>query len=201
MRALFLGIMAGLLIGCVSAARVREAQCFGILMLDVWNSEQELDTTEGAWRIAQQARYERSLAVRESLVQSALVADTGVASASLALISQQDSPVGGSQDVREEQALYRRFVERRSRHRETIDWYGRVAHRVETRLEEDEMLYPVLGMLATSTAIIFYPIVRWNVRSVLWDGVDPDAEDDPVQRFCAGRLAGDDSSSPPSPSE
>jgi hypothetical protein len=42
------------------------------------------------------------------------------------------------------------------------------------------MLYPVLGMLATSTAIVLYPLVRWNVRSVLWDGADPDADDDPV---------------------
>ncbi len=201
MRALFLGIMAGLLIGCVSASRIREAQCFGILMLDVLNSEQELDVMEGAWRTVQQARYERSLAVRESLVQSALVADTGVPSASVALLLQEDRPVGGSQDVSEEQALYRRFVESRARHRETVDWYGRVARRVETRLEEDEMLYPVLGMLATSTAIIFYPIVRWNVRSVLWDGVDPDAEDDPVQRFCTNRLAGGDSFPPPSPAE
>ena len=201
MRAVLLGIMAGLLIGCVSAARIREAQCFGILMLDVWNSEQELDATEGTWRIAQQARYERSLTVRESLVQSALVPDAGVAFASVPLISQEDSPVGGLQDFRQEQALYRRFVERRARHQETVDWYGRVARRVETRLEEDEMLYPVVGMLATSTAIIFYPIVRWNVRSVLWDGEDPDAEDDPVQRFCANRLAGGDSFPPPSPAE
>ncbi|MDI3467556.1 MAG: hypothetical protein OJF50_006377 [Nitrospira sp.] len=201
MRAVLLGIMAGLLIGCVSAARIREAQCFGTLMLDVWNSEQELDAMEGAWRTAQQARSERSSAFGESLVQSALVADTGVPSTSVALLPQQDSVAGRWQDVSEEQVLYRQFVERRARHRETVDWYGRVAHRVETRLEEDEMLYPVLGMLATSTAIIFYPIVRWNVRSVLWDGVDPDAEDDPVQRFCINRLAGGASFPPPSPAE
>jgi hypothetical protein len=50
------------------------------------------------------------------------------------------------------------------------------------------MLYPVLGMLATSPGIVFYPLVRWNVRSVLWEGVDPDAEDDPVQIFCTARL-------------
>jgi hypothetical protein len=68
---------------------------------------------------------------------------------------------------------------------------------VQTRIEEDEMLYPVLGMLATSTAIVFYPVVRWNVRSVLWDGADPDADDDPVQRFCAGRLGEAPRSGPP----
>lgn len=50
------------------------------------------------------------------------------------------------------------------------------------------MLYPVFGMLVMSTAIILYPLVRWSVRAVRWDGADSDAEDDPVQRFCAGRL-------------
>jgi hypothetical protein len=55
-------------------------------------------------------------------------------------------------------------------------------------MEEDEMLNPVLGALVTSTAIVFYPFIRWNVRSVLWDGVDPDAADDPVQVFCTTRL-------------
>ena len=84
--------------------------------------------------------------------------------------------------------LYQRMIAARARHGQASKWYGLVARRVQTRIEEDEMLYPVLGMLATSTAIVLYPLVRWNVRSVLWDGADPDADDDPVQRFCVARL-------------
>jgi hypothetical protein len=90
----------------------------------------------------------------------------------------------------EDATLYRRLVAARARHGEASKWHALVARRVQTRIEEDEMLYPVLSMLATSTAIVIYPLVRWNVRSVLWDGADPDAEDDPVQRFCAARLEG-----------
>jgi hypothetical protein len=72
---------------------------------------------------------------------------------------------------------------------------------VQTRLEEDEMLYSTLGMLVSSPMmLVFYPIVRWNVRSVLWDEVDPDSLDDPVRRFCTGRLEGiDQPNAPPNP--
>jgi hypothetical protein len=44
---------------------------------------------------------------------------------------------------------------------------------------------------------VFYPIVRWNVRSVLWDEGDPDSLDDPVRRFCTGRLEGIDQPNEP----
>lgn len=36
--------------------------------------------------------------------------------------------------------------------------------------------------------IVCHPIVRRNVRSVLWDGIDPDIVTDPVIHFSAGRL-------------
>jgi hypothetical protein len=89
---------------------------------------------------------------------------------------------------RNDDPFYRRIVAAKLRHGEAMRWHGLVTRRVQTRIEEDEMLYPVLGMLATSTAIVLYPLVRWNVRSVLWDETDPDAADDPVQSFCAARL-------------
>jgi len=91
-------------------------------------------------------------------------------------------------EIDEERALYRQVTAAHAHQKDTAEWYSRVARRVQTRVEEDEMLIPVLGMLATSTAIVFYPIIRWNVRSVLWEGVDPDSANDPVQVFCATRL-------------
>jgi hypothetical protein len=53
--------------------------------------------------------------------------------------------------------LYRRVVAAHARHGEAIEWHRLVAGRVQTRIEEDEMLYPVLGMLATSTALCCTP--------------------------------------------
>lgn len=197
MRAFLLAIVACLLAGCVSSTRLREANCLGSLMMDVWHTEGELKSVEVAWRAAQQVRYDRLLASGDSLLSSLVVTSTSPPSAPVALVPHQDGPMVRLHDVNKEQALYRQVGAARARHRETVDWYGRVAHRVQTRFEEDEMLYPVLGTLATSTAIIFYPIIRWNVKSVLWDGVDPDAEDDPVQQFCATRLDRDGSAGRP----
>ena len=158
-------------------------------MLDTWQAEDAAKSAERTWRRAQQARFERSPARQESSLRSLLVSNVSPPPLPVASVPHQGhSPSDRLPDLDEEQALYRQVVATQARHRETAEWYRRVAHRVQTRIEEDDMLYPVLGTMATSAAIVFYPLVRWNVRSVLWDGVDPDAQDDPVQRFCAARL-------------
>ena len=67
--------------------------------------------------------------------------------------------------------------------------YDKVYQRVRTRTDEEEILSEVrMVLLAGPASLVLYPIIRWNVRSVLWDGADPDADTDPVTRFCAGRL-------------
>ena len=186
MRALLLTIMTCLLVSCVSAPREREAQCLAATMMDTWQAEHDLNTAEEAWRLAQQARFQRSSAHRDSSVLSGWIASSSG-------IVEQVSIHGEAVnllliDSDEERALYHRVSDAHARYGEKTKWYRLVARRVQTRIEEDEMLYPLLGMLATPTAILVYPFVRWNVRSVLWDGVDPDAENDPVQIFCAARL-------------
>jgi hypothetical protein len=185
-RAILAVLLACLFAGCVSAAREREAHCLAATMTDLWQTEHELTSAEQVWRTALYASAERSATSRDSSPFPIRVADAS---------SPPGHPAAGLQrvpfpSVRSDgdATLYRHLVDARVRHREASKWYGVVARRVQTRIEEDEMLYPVLSMLATSTAIVLYPLVRWNVRSVLWDGVDPDADDDPVQRFCAARL-------------
>jgi hypothetical protein len=157
-------------------------------MTEVWQSQDKVKSAEHAWRTAHYARYERSKAAREAAVPS-LQFKEAVLSQVVAARAADDQlsvpPVTRSQ----EDELYRKMVETRSQHKERLDWYRRVARRVETRIEEDEMLYPVLGALITSPAVLFYPVVRWNIRSVLWEESDPDADDDPVRRFCITRLA------------
>jgi len=186
-RAILLILLTCLLTSCLSATREREANCLAATIMDVWQSEHELTSAEQVWRTAQQGRSERTAQSRGSSGLSVRVADApSIIGETVSRFESVGFPASRSQ---EDARLYQRMIDARVSHGQASKWYGLVARRVQTRIEEDEMLYPVLGMLATSTAIVMYPLVRWNVRSVLWDGIDPDAEDDPVQRFCAERLA------------
>lgn len=188
MRAILLTLLSCLLTSCMTATREREANCLAATITDAWQTEHDLTSAEEAWRAAQTARL-RSPASHESSTLSRWIASNEPVSA----LAEQIASRGVGANLQpsqhdQEQILYQRMVAARVRYVEASKWYGLVARRVQTRIEEDDMLYPVLGMLATSTAIVLYPLVRWNVRSVLWDGIDPDAEDDPVQTFCIARL-------------
>jgi hypothetical protein len=195
MRAILVTIAACLLMGCVSSTREREAHCLGVMMADVWQADDDFKTAERAWRTAQQARFDRSPTHQNSSLRSLLVVQGSPPSAALTFdLVREESASDRSPEIDEERVLYRQVVSAHARQKETAEWYGRVARRVQTRIEEDDMLYPVLGMLATSTGIVFYPFIRWNVRSVLWEEVDPDAADDSVQVFCRTRLERDSSS-------
>ncbi len=196
MRVSLLSLVTCLLLGCMSATREREAQCLGSLMTGVWQSQDRVESAEQAWRTAHYTRYEREKAAREAAVPSMYFKEVAVSQgiAAYPLVDHVGTPPV-TRDQEEE--LYRKMIQARSQHREQLDWYRRVAQRVETRLEEDEMLYPVLGALITSPAILFYPVVRWNVRSVLWEEGDPDTENDPVRLFCMTRLAALDPSTVP----
>ncbi|WP_447978716.1 hypothetical protein [Candidatus Nitrospira bockiana] len=69
-------------------------------------------------------------------------------------------------------------------------WHEKVYKRLLTRLEEDHILTETFFVLLSGgPTVIFYPIVRWNVRSVFWEDEDPDAESDPVTAYCAERLS------------
>lgn len=86
-------------------------------------------------------------------------------------------------------AAQQRFQEARTRLRPTLEWYERLYDRLRLRSEEEEMLADIRLLLLTGPAALLYPVVRWNLRAVLWDGADPDAESDPVARYCTDRLA------------
>lgn len=86
-------------------------------------------------------------------------------------------------------SAHQRFQEAQTRLRPTLEWYERLYDRLRLRSEEEEMLADTRLLLLTGPAALFYPVVRWNLRAVLWDGADPDAESDPVARYCTDRLA------------
>jgi len=189
MRTILLVIIACLLASCVSATRTREAHCLGLMMKDAWQAETDLQSAEHTWRTAHQIRYERSLAHRDGSLLSLLIADGYAPSGTDTAVSLAGrSADAHSRDYEEEHSLYRQVTAAHARLKETREWYRRVARRVQTRIEEDDILYPVLGTFATSTAIVFYPLIRWNTRALLWEGEDPDSDDDPVQAYCAIRL-------------
>ena len=189
MRTILLAIAACLLAGCMSSNRVREAHCLAATMMDTLQAKNDLKSAEDTWRAAQQVHFERSRPGQHFSSPLNWISNRNLDSGASSLVHRRAERAGNrTQEFDEERALYGEIVAAQARYRESAEWYGRVVRRVQTRLEEDDMLYPVLGMLATSPGIVFYPLVRWNVRSVLWDGVDPDAEDDPVQVFCTARL-------------
>jgi hypothetical protein len=188
MRVILLAATALLFAGCMSAPRTREAHCLSTMMMDAWQAKNDLASAEDAWHAAQRARFERRPADQESLILSNWMTN-GYRWPILAPVSvHKDDADHRLPESDEERELYRRFVSAHARYGESARWYGRVARRVQSRFEEDEMLYPILKMLVTSPAIVLYPVVRWNVRSAIWDEEDPDAENDPVQVFCAARL-------------
>jgi hypothetical protein len=86
-------------------------------------------------------------------------------------------------------AAHQRLQEARTRLRPTLEWYERLYDRLRLRSEEEEMLADTRLLLLPGPAALLYPVVRWNLRAVLWDGADPDAESDPVARYCTDRLA------------
>jgi hypothetical protein len=73
----------------------------------------------------------------------------------------------------------------RVRYQLTVDWYDRIYQRVQTRLDEQQILTEAFWTLVTGPGLLFYPLVYWNTRTVFWDGSDPDAEADPIRQFCS----------------
>src|SRR5262245_58028279 len=137
-RAILAVLLVCLIAGCISAAREREAHCLAATMTDLWQTEQELTSAEQVWRTAQYAPAERSATSRDSSPFPIRVADAS---------SPSGQPAAGLQGVpflssrsEGDTTFYRDLVDARLRHREASKWYGVVARRVQTRIEEDEML-------------------------------------------------------------
>lgn len=154
-----------LLAGCATGLK-REGQCLASLTPDYVNARAELDSLEASWRAVLRRHSD----------------DLNVPAARLA-----KEPAGRTDDAGE---AYRRLVEAKSRLRPTLVWYDRVYERWRTRLDEEQILSDVRMVLFPSGGgVLFYPVISWNIHSVFWDGADPDAESDPVTRYCTDRLA------------
>lgn len=189
MRALVLSVLAALLFGCMSTTRIRELHCLGTLMVDVSESKQEMEAIEHNWRARRQPGADQLSHSWYPLSESAPDSTDSPIPVSVPLVPGDIGSHSPAKNFEQTDGLYRQLIQASTRHHDTLTWYTRVARRIQTRFEEDEMLYSVLSTFVTApVSLLFYPIVRWNVRSVLWDGADPDADDDPIQQFCVTRL-------------
>ena len=178
--------MPVLLIGCATALK-RDGHCLASLTPEYLEATESLTRLEADWHRATDAR-DRHLGLRPPHESPAL--GTSLSS------DQPDANVrapSATTGPEPDEALeaYQRLREARARHQPTLAWYDRVYRRLSLRIEEDQILTEAGLALLTSPAILFYPIVRWNLRSVLWEGGDPDEDSDPVTRYCAERLASD----------
>ena len=167
--------------GCASAMK-RDGQCLASLAPEYVNAHEELASLEASWRAALRRR---DAELASLLPPFAAKPDYPVSP----LPRESDLAARQEQARRAEGRAYAELMDAKVRHRPTLEWYGKVSERFRTRLDEEEILSEVRLVLVAGPGVIFYPIVRWNVHSVMWDGTDPDAESDPVTRYCVARLS------------
>jgi len=192
-RAPLIGIVTLLfLTGCATALK-RESQCLASMTPEIVQAKEELENLEASWH--------------ESLGRRDVLFSTGLMPFSTSALSPSQPRSGlvgavyatfavrASESPKQEEArlaarrAYERLAEAKVRYQPFLGMYDKVYQRVRTRTDEEEILSEVrMVLLAGPASLVLYPIIRWNVRSVLWDGADPDADTDPVTRFCAGRL-------------
>ena len=170
--------------GCASAMK-RDGQCLASLAPEYVNAHEELASLEASWRAALRRR-DAELGSLPPLF--AAKPDRSVSPLD-PLPPESDLAARQEQARRAEGRAYAELMDAKVRHRPTLEWYGKVSERFRTRLDEEEILSEVRLVLVAGPGVIFYPIVHWNVHSVIWDGTDPDAESDPVTRYCADRLS------------
>ena len=172
---------------------------FAILTPDFLSAHEELAHLEASWRAS---LLRRDVELGLPLYPFAAVQDRP----STASPSSSD-PLEPSLVDRREQAhqagseAYRKWVDAKLRHRPTLDWYEKVYERLRTCLDEEQILSEVRLVLLPGPGLVLYPIVHWNIHSVFWDGTDPDAESDPITRYCTDRLSKTVASVAPSPGQ
>ncbi len=189
MRAWWLALVLILLFGCATSLK-REGRCLASLTPDFLDATQELASLEAAWRLSLLKSEDSFLSSSHWL--SIEPDEPGIPARPF--LSDSDPLESGSTDRHKEgrratQEAYARLLEARLRHQSTLDWYGRVYDRLRTRLEEEQILSDVRLVLLTGPALILYPIIRWNIHSVMWDGHDPDADSDSITLYCTDRLS------------
>jgi hypothetical protein len=188
MRLIVLSLLLLLLVGC-HASLTREGQCLATLIPEELSAIQREDALRKDWREAHNDLYAERLRHRSAKPWLAPVPneDDPGTPATLTLIHEARTQQLTLEQ--REQDAYHHWREARAQHAPLHQWYLRVGKRVDTRIEETHILSDVVTGLFPSSALLFYPLISWNLRTALWDGADPDSETDPVTQFCLDRLS------------
>ncbi len=193
MRTLYALLLVLLLAGCSTALK-RDGQCLASLTPEFLQTRDEIAQLEADWREALVRRRAESgeptglaTTTRDSFPYSVHLPGAEVTPIESGPVERRTLALKAEMDA------YTRLAEARTRYRTTSGWYEKVYARIHTRLDEEEVLWQTLMTLATSPAVVLYPLIRWNIRSVFWDGTDPDAESDPVTKYCRERLSAEPS--------
>lgn len=186
------------LTGCATAMK-RDGQCLAILTPDFLSAHEELAHLEASWRAS---LLRRDVELGLPLSPFAAVQDRPSTASPSSSDPLEPSLVDRRKHAHQAASeAYRKWVDAKLRHRPTLDWYEKVYERLRTRLDEEQILSEVRLVLLAGPGLVFYPIVHWNIHSVFWDGTDPDAESDPITRYCTDRLSKTVASAAPSPGQ
>lgn len=175
--------------GCATSLK-REGQCLASLTPDFLQATQEMARLESDWHLSH--LKSKDLFISSSLWLSAESDEPGIPPRP---VPSDSDPLKSASTDRYKEAhraaleARARLLEARLRHQSTVDWYGRVYDRLRRRLEVEQILSEVQFVLLTVPGLIFYPIIRWNIHSVMWDGHDPDADSDSITQYCTDRLS------------
>ncbi|MGH7255015.1 MAG: hypothetical protein ACREI3_04490 [Nitrospirales bacterium] len=172
-----------ILTGCATALK-RDLTCLALLTPASVAAHRELAEAETQWRRALQSSSKRVQALPTSTVSDPPAEDSGRPGVQAPAEPEDGVPAS----VSSLPLASTRYRAAQARLHPTLETYRLVMERVELRLEEEQILSDVRWILLWSPAIVLYPVIRWNVRSVIWDGVDPDDDADPVNQRCAQRL-------------
>jgi hypothetical protein len=188
MRLIIFSLILPLLLGCHSALK-REGVCLATLIPEEMSALQREDALRDVWREAHNAGYAERLRHPRAKPWLAPVPSGDDPAVPATLILAHEANTQQLALEQREQDAYRHWQKTRTQHAPLHQWYVRVSKRVDTRIEERRILSDIVTGLFPSSALLFYPLISWNLRSVLWDGADPDSEGDPVTQFCRNRLA------------
>ena len=183
-------LMCALLLsaGCATALE-RESRCLASLTHEFIQAQDELRELKTAWVEAMYPPTEDSKGwARQDLFTMTRSTFNLDFQNGAALQEQAVGPHIGIVSARSQKA-HGLLVQASQHHKATVEWYGRIYDRVRRRTEEERILSEARMILFPTGGILVYPIVRWNVRSVIWDGEDPDAQGDPIAEYCMERLA------------
>lgn len=175
--------------GCATAL-TRESQCLEGLATEVVQAHEEIAHLEVIWR---ESIIRRDVAFHAVMPSSAGAPATATNVISISrwygLWEASVKDIRGVEETRlAAQQSHNRLVEAKTRYQPLFAMYDQVYQRVRTRTEEETILSSVRTiMLAGPVSFLFYPLIRWNVRATLWDGLDPDAASDPIANFCVSR--------------